>query len=117
MSDNQKIIEAATVGCKLWKSEDGEVEKAGREFDAALEQLDDGDSGLVLMLVKLMAGSPQSFSSDNPASIERMRDLALAIGATVEERDDGHPFLAPDVVRRHGLSLILMHPPSQPVVH
>jgi hypothetical protein len=115
--DNQKIIDAATVGCKLWKSEDGEAEKVGREFDAALGQLDEGDRGLVLLLVKLMVGCSQSFSSDNPASIEHMRDLALAIGATVEDRDDGHPLLAPDVVRRHALSSILMYPPSQPVVH
>jgi hypothetical protein len=88
---DRRIIEAAMLGRKLYHMDDGdeEFEQTGLAFEAAVSGLPSGEKMAVMILMKLLDGSPYSITSDNPDNIRLCITLAHAIGATVEDAASG----------------------------
>jgi hypothetical protein len=102
---SETIIEVAALRHKIDHPRDDDVRPNDlNTLKLKLASLEPGDVGLVEMVGKLMNGMRYSLSSDNPESIRRHTEVALAFGAKVEETA-----LLP------GLTSILITPPSHPV--
>jgi hypothetical protein len=102
---SETIIEVAALRHKIDHPSDDDVRPNDlNTLKLKLASLEAGDVGLVEMVGKLMNGMRYSLSSDNPESIRRHTEVALAFGAKVEETA-----LLP------GLTSILITPPSHPV--
>ena len=100
---SETIIEVAALRHKIDHPRDDDPNDLNT-LKLKLASLEPGDVGLVEMVGKLMNGMRYSLSSDNPESIRRHTEVALAFGAKVEETA-----LLP------GLTSILITPPSHPV--
>jgi hypothetical protein len=78
MTTTAKIIEAATLMYKLGQidSEGEELERAGREFDAALAQLEPADQAVMFMVGKLLEGKTFSVTAASPEEIRKYRNTS-----------------------------------------
>ncbi len=75
MTEFDAIIRVAS----LWLAQ-----KSDDEIRIALPQIDESSVPLVLMAAKLMEGKYSGVHTDDPITIQRCRQLAQHIGASVE---------------------------------
>jgi putative intracellular protease/amidase len=83
--------EIAEVAC-LIMALDASPDDEGlvRRVDDRLKQCASVVEGALVMLAhKLLCGRPYGVSSDNPESIRRYRSMAMHLGATITEADEG----------------------------
>ena len=89
MSNHRKIFQAATLIVELDELERrgasaSELDAAGRVLQHALDAFDnEADLRDVCLAQKLMSGRGVNFSTDNPASLKRVLELARRLGAEV----------------------------------
>jgi hypothetical protein len=89
LSDHDKILRAAILINEMNELERGgasasEVDAAGRVLLHALDAFDnEADLRDVCLAEKLMSGRGVDFSTDNPASLKRVLELARRLGAEV----------------------------------
>jgi hypothetical protein len=93
MTDYDAIIRIAS----LWLAQ-----KLGDNFEAALPQVDEDSVPLVVIAAKLMEGKGSGVHTDDPDTIDRCRQLARHIGASVEVIEE-----------EAGQTRILFNPPRQ----
>jgi hypothetical protein len=80
----EQVIRAAKLGLKLEQTADAaECKTANRQFARELNRLGLDDAMLVVVAMKLLEGKPYRSIGHKKISMERVRLLALELGATV----------------------------------
>jgi hypothetical protein len=79
MTDMNEIVRIAVLGIQR-----PQTKETLDEFVREIDQLPDGDKGLVFVARKLLAGQKYQITRDGPANVDRVLALARAIGAEVD---------------------------------
>jgi hypothetical protein len=84
----QEVIRAAKLGLKLEQNTDATDSKRMRSlFANELRRLGLDDAMLVMVAMQLLEGKPYQIDGTRKASMERVRLLAVQLGATVRYVD------------------------------
>jgi hypothetical protein len=84
----EQVIRAAKLGLRLEQASDAaEYKRMNVKFANDLERLGLDDAMLVMVAMKLLEGKPYQIGGAQKMTMERVRLLALQLGATVRYVD------------------------------
>jgi hypothetical protein len=84
----EQVIRAAKLGLKLEQTTDAaEYKRVNSQFANDLKRLGLDDAMLVMVAMKLLEGEPYQIDGARKVTMERVRLLALQLGATVRYVD------------------------------